>query len=220
MGQSWKQQGQHRADNYSLGWTRAEGGRFSDTLFKTKYAARFPAPLFRSLPVAQYLSALPLLANRLALTLPGPCISSPAPTHPLSSPEMRTSGPRSSTEPPGKPVLSLNIAEMRKGACLGKGVWGLRVLFPGPLKSPTPNTPNKFQVEVLSSEQQASPSSHSSLLLQSTPRSFQTPVSSHYSCPSWQFSLLAHSCSEDRKDIKTQQGSTSRSSCPTLAWGK
>lgn len=110
--------------------------------------------------------------------------------------DIRTSGPRSSTEPTGKPVLNLNFAEMRRDACWGKGWWRLReVLFPGPLKSLTPNTPNKFQVEVLSSEQQASPSSHFWLLRQSTPRSFQTPVSSHYSFPGWQFSLLAHSCS-------------------------
>lgn len=156
----------------------------------------FPAPLFGSLPIAQFLSALPPLPNCLALPFQDPCISSPAPTHPLSALDIRTSGPRSSTEPTGKLVLNLNFAEMRRDACWGKGWWRLReVLFPGPLKSLTPNTPNKFQVEVLSSEQQASPSSHFWLLRQSTPRSFQTPVSSHYSFPGWQFSLLAHSCS-------------------------
>lgn len=38
------------------------------------------------------------------------------------------------------------------------------------------------------------------------------------STPAGAISWFAHSCSEDRKDTTTQQDSTFRSSCPTLAW--
>ncbi len=97
MGQSWKQQGWRKADSYSFTGQDWKGSALRRP-FQDQVTGQLPHPLFRSRPIV--LSALPLLPRAWPFPHQDPCISFPAPAHPLSSPGMRTSGPRSSTKHP------------------------------------------------------------------------------------------------------------------------
>lgn len=131
MGQSCRQEGITWDGQLQFSLEKRLRGVGSQRSFLVQYPALFPAPFFRSFPIAQLLSALSPLSNHLALTpllsLQHPSISSLLPTCSLSFPQVGILGPIISTEHPGKKyaetlrkaIMNGNLAEMRKGAGWG-----------------------------------------------------------------------------------------------------
>lgn len=192
MGQSCRQERIAWDGQLQFSLEKRLRGVGSQRSFLVQYPALFPAPFFRSFPIAQLLSALSPLSNHLALipllSLQHPSISSLLPACSLSFPQVEIQGPIISTEHPGekyaetlgKAIMNGKLAEMRKGAGWGTEEMMERTfisrstVFKVPLSPHIPS--KKLQGEVLSSLGQGSPASHSWLLLQLAPRSSRTPV--------------------------------------------
>lgn len=154
--------------------------------FQYHLSSRSPSPCL------QTMSRSPLLS-----TLQGPPISSPSPQPCLPPVDTPRSTQGEEHRAPGVDCCGATPGRGERRCRLGNRVVVERSFIPRLTvsRSPLPNTPQAPQGDSLNSQGRGSPASRSWRLRQSAPRNSRTPVWHRYSCPGWQSSLPAHSCS-------------------------